>query len=234
MLISQRADEDTLHHEIGKYFEMKEESIGPPNIYLGGQMRQVELENGVTARAFGSTQYIKAAVSNVKDYLAKRGKALPTRAKTPLLNGYRPEIDVTDELRPEEASYYQSLIGILRWIVELGQVDICCEVFMMSSHLALPRVDHLEQLFHLFGYLDKHHNSEMVFDPTEHSIDEDQFERNRTGRVVCMVMSGRNCPLTCLQHLDVILSPTILSVRDVPGKNGELPTSTPMTILLIC
>ena len=176
LIISSRA-ELTLRNEIGKYFELKEESIGPPSIYLGGQMRQVELDNGVTAWAFGSAQYVKAAVSNVKDYLVNRGKVLPARAKTPLSSGYRPEIDVTDELGPEEASYYQSLIGILRWMVELGRVDICCEVSMMSSHLALPRVGHLEQLFHMFGYLDKHHNAEMVFDPTEPSIDDSQFER---------------------------------------------------------
>jgi hypothetical protein len=55
-----------------------------------------------------------------------------------MTTSYRPELDVSPELDPEDASYYQSLIGILRWIVELGCVDICLEVSMMSSHLALP------------------------------------------------------------------------------------------------
>jgi hypothetical protein len=176
LIISDRA-EATLLNEIGKFFELKEESIGPPDIYLGGKVRQIELSNGVKAWAFGSAQYVKSAVSNVKDYLAKKGRSLPAKAKTPLSSGYRPEVDISDELGPEEASYYQSLIGILRWMVELGRVDICCEVSMMSSHLALPRVGHLDELFHIFGYLDKHHNAEMVFDPTEPEIDEDQFQR---------------------------------------------------------
>lgn len=138
-------------------------------------MRQVTLDNGTKCWAFGSAQYVKAAVSNVKDYLAKKGKSLPTRVKTPLSNGYRPEIDVSEELGPEDAAYYQSLIGVLRWMVELGRVDICCEVSMMSSHLALPRSGHLQQLFHLFSYLDKHHNAELVFDPTEPEIDMEAF-----------------------------------------------------------
>ena len=56
---------------------------------------------------------------------------------------YRPELDVTPVLEAEWASYYQSLIGVLRWIVELGQVDICLQVSMMSSHLAMPRKGHL-------------------------------------------------------------------------------------------
>ena len=59
---------------------------------------------------------------------------------------YRPELDVTPELEPLEEAYYQSVIGILRWIVELGRVDICLEVSMMSSHLAMPREGHLTQV----------------------------------------------------------------------------------------
>ena len=37
---------------------------------------------------------------------------------------------------------------------------------MMSSHLAMPREGHLKEVFHIFGRLKKHHNSEMVFDPS--------------------------------------------------------------------
>jgi hypothetical protein len=55
---------------------------------------------------------------------------------------------------------------------------------MMSSHLALPRAGHLEELFHIFGYLDKHHNAEMVFDPTEPEVDEDDFKRRDWGNSI--------------------------------------------------
>jgi hypothetical protein len=80
------------------------------------------------------------------------------------------------ELNPTEAAYYQSLIGVLRWIVELGRVDICLEVSMMSSQLALPREGHLEQVLHIFAHLKKYHNAEIVYDPTEPNIDESLFE----------------------------------------------------------
>ena len=88
--------------------------------------------------AYGSTQYVRAAVDNVKEYLSNKGEKLAAKALTPLKINYRPEIDITEELGEDKSSYYQSLIGVLRWIVELGRVDICCEVSMMSSHLALP------------------------------------------------------------------------------------------------
>ena len=49
-------------------------------------------------------------------------------------------------------------------MVNLGRVDICLEVSMMSSHLALPREGHLEQLYHIFAHIKKYYNTEMVFD----------------------------------------------------------------------
>jgi hypothetical protein len=167
--------EHILRNEIGRYFELKEESIGPPEVYLGGRMRKVVLDNNVTAWAFGSTQYVRASVENVKEYIVKRQLEPLRKAKAPFRTKYRPEIDVTPELSVDEASYYQSLIGILRWIVELGRVDICCEVSLLSSHLALPRKGHLDAVFHIFGYLNQHSNSEMVFDPTEPVIEKDIF-----------------------------------------------------------
>jgi hypothetical protein len=118
------------------------------------------------AWAFGSSQYVNAAVNNVREHLRKKGENLPNRVQTPLSSKYRPEIDISPELGEDDASYYHSLIGVLRWIVELGRVDIDVEVSMMSSHLALPREGHLRELYHIFGYLKAHSNAEMVFDPT--------------------------------------------------------------------
>ena len=171
--------ESILRKEIGKYFELKEKSIGPPKLYLGGHLRLVELDNGVKAWAYSSSQYVRAAVQNVKDFIAKdetKRWRLPCKAETPLCTSYRPELDVTNELSPREAAYYQSLIGVLRWIVELGRVDICLEVSMMSSHLALPREGHMEQVLHIFAHLKKYHNTEVVYDPSDPVIDEAQFE----------------------------------------------------------
>ena len=168
--------ERVLRQEIGRFFELKEESIGPPDIYLGGRTRHVVLENGVKAWGYSSSQYVQAAVKNVEAYLLERGQKLAARVETPMQTSYRPEIDVSEELGAGEALYYQSLIGILRWMVELGRIDICLEVSMMSSHLALPRRGHLEQLFHLFAYLKKHHNAELIFDPSDPVVNESEFE----------------------------------------------------------
>ncbi len=156
---------------------LREESIGPPSQYLGGKLRKVTLENGIKAWAFGSFQYVQSTVQNVENHLANSGEKLPYKASTPLSSGYRPEIDVSSKLGESEASYFHSLVGVLRWIVELGQVDINAEVSMMSLHLALPRAGHLKEIYHIFAYLKAHSNTEMVFNLTPVTLDMNLFEQ---------------------------------------------------------
>ena len=48
---------------------------------------------------------------------------------------------------------------------------------MILSSLVLPQFGHLEQSYHIFMYLKKHHNTETVFDLTEPTIVEKLFER---------------------------------------------------------
>ena len=109
-------------------------------------MRKVDLATGKSDCAFSSTQYVKAVVRNVVMYLRTLEEKLPMKAVTPIQTWYRPVLDTSVELGSSESAYYQSFIGVLRWMVELGQVEICLEVPMMSSHLALPRLGHLQQV----------------------------------------------------------------------------------------
>ena len=48
LVIIDRA-ESVIRNEIGKYFCLKEESIVDPGQYIGGNMREVLLENGAKA-----------------------------------------------------------------------------------------------------------------------------------------------------------------------------------------
>ena len=43
LVVSENA-ESILHNELGRYFHLKGESIGPPTIYLGGRIHKVQLE----------------------------------------------------------------------------------------------------------------------------------------------------------------------------------------------
>ena len=167
--------ENTLRSEIGRFFYLKKGSVGPPKINLGDKVSKVTLDNGVDAWSFSSSQYVQNAVANIEDHLHKQGKKLPKRVKSAL---------ASPELGPSDAAYYQSLIGILQWINELGRVDITCEASLMASSMALPREGHLEQLYHIFAYLKLKHNLEMVFDPSEPDIDPALFPKEDWGDMV--------------------------------------------------
>jgi hypothetical protein len=69
------------------------------------------------------------------------------------------------------ANYFQSQIGILRWCVELGRIDIITEVSMLSTFLCMLCEGHLDAVYHLFVYLSLHHNAMVVFDPTYPDVD---------------------------------------------------------------
>ena len=97
------------------------------------------------------------------------------KVKTPLSRDYHPEVDLSAELNETDAAYFQSLIGILKWIIELRRVDICCKVSMLSSCLTLPHEGHLQALFHIFSYLGAKHNAELMFDPSLRDIDYNCF-----------------------------------------------------------
>jgi hypothetical protein len=175
-----------VHHDsmqillnIGKRFPLKKGSVGDPDIYLGAKLRKVTLENGVEAWSMSPSKYVQEAVKNVKNYLQEKepGRPWPKKAPTPFSKDYRPEIDISPELGVDDATYYMSQIGILRWMVELGRVDIITEVSMLASQLACPREGHLEAVFRIYAYLDNKHNSRMVFDPTYAEIDMSSFKQ---------------------------------------------------------
>ena len=97
-LVISHKPEAILREEIGKHFKLKEESIGPPSQCLGGKLHQVTMANIQKCWSFGSTQYVRASVDNVEEYLGKKGQKLTAKALTPLSSKYRPEVDISEEL----------------------------------------------------------------------------------------------------------------------------------------
>jgi hypothetical protein len=170
-----------IHHDamaqiarLDKYFQMKK-PYGDVDMYLGSKVRKCTMPNGVEAWGLSPAKYIKASVDNVKQYLAPLGLSLPKRAPTPFPSGYDPDTDASDLASEEEASYMQQQIGVLRWIVELGRIDIITEVSCISSMVAMPRKGHLEAIYHIYGYLDKKPNSRIILDPSYPEVDMSDF-----------------------------------------------------------
>ena len=155
-------------------FRFKDDKIAPPETYLGVQLGQMEINENVGWYML-SENYVRATITNIEETLSKSGQRLPSKCKTPLSLGYQLELDVTQELKANGLHRYQELVGVLWWAVELGRVDILLETSMMSTHLALPRKGHLEQVYHIFGYLKTNPNMKLFFDPQHPDVDERLF-----------------------------------------------------------
>lgn len=150
---------------LSKIYDLKD-TVKPPERYLGANIRKWQLPDGREVWAMSGKDYVKNAVRICKDMLMSDGRTLRSGKYTdrPMAKTYRPELDVTPVLGSELANRYQQLIGILRWAIELGRVDILLEVSLLSSHLCQPREGHLDAVYNIFAYLDKHEEASMAFD----------------------------------------------------------------------
>ena len=134
--------------QINKYFLMNPSCLDPPKVCLWGKVSRVILPNGVKAFFYSTSQYLHDAIWGVEEHLAKMGlKLSEKKAGMHLPTNYHLELYMSPELIPNEATYYQSLIRILQWLVELGRIEITSEVSKMSPHVCLPREGHLDRLF---------------------------------------------------------------------------------------
>ena len=97
-------------------------------------------------------------------------------APNPFPLDYEPSMDTSVLLDPELASYYQTIIGVLRWMVEIGQIDITTEVSQLSSFLAMPRRGHFVNALHIMSFLKIKHNSMLILDPTYPEVNLDEFK----------------------------------------------------------
>ena len=101
---------------------------------------------------------------------------LTARDENPFVMGYEAVMDTSKSLDPAEAYSFQSIIGVMHWMVDIGRSDIATEVSLLSSHLDYTQEVHLEATLHVMAYLKHKHNSRLVFDPNYSKIDESIFK----------------------------------------------------------
>jgi hypothetical protein len=58
--------------DVHLYFNLKPESVGHPNIYLGSKVSKARMANGVKCWCNSSSQYVKEAIWNTEDYIRRR------------------------------------------------------------------------------------------------------------------------------------------------------------------
>jgi hypothetical protein len=57
----------------------------------------------------------------------------PHQYSTPLEHGDHPKIDDSEELGLDNIKKFQSMIGALQWVIQIGHFDINTDVMTLSS-----------------------------------------------------------------------------------------------------
>ena len=166
---------------LDQHYLIKPESIGPPTRYLGAKIGRFKIEgDDVEKWTISAEDYLKNQIKELEKWLVANNMKLKTRAPSVLPTNYRPEIDTSDLCDNELLHVYQQKIGVLRWAVELGQINITAEVSMLAAYCAAPRIGHFNAMLHIFAFLKLHPRSRLVFDdsyvPLEPSSMEDFSE----------------------------------------------------------
>ena len=89
----------------------------------------------------------------------------------PVNLGYHPELDQSEHLSDEDRQLYQSYIGILRWAVELGRIDLAHSAGVVARFSVAPREGHIYTVIKILAYCKKHIGSRIVFDPVPKDFD---------------------------------------------------------------
>ena len=163
--------------QVREKFTLKNDRIDGVSEYLGASLTALSTATGEVCWCQSSDNYITAAIKTVEEKLKKRNLKLPSSklCSVPMVVSYKPHSDSTCELKAEGHKFYQELIGMLRWAIELGRLDILYEVSTMSQYLACPREGHLEAVLRIFGYLKYNLKRKIAFDHRYPRIDERRF-----------------------------------------------------------
>ena len=136
--------------ELSNRYGFKLKGTGPTTYHLG--IDYFRDDEGVLCMA--PKKYIDKMIANYERLFGSK----PRQYSSPLEQGDHPEIDNSQELGLDDTKKYQSLIGALQWVIQIGRFDVGTAVMTLSSFRANPRVGHLSRVKRIYGYLYKMRN----------------------------------------------------------------------------
>jgi hypothetical protein len=112
---------------------------------------------------FAPRKYVEKMLDNYQRIFGQR----PRPATSPLVKNDHPELDDSEQLDLENTKIYQSLIGALQWVIQIGRWDVTTAVMTLSRFRATPRQGHLDRVKRIHGYLLKFKHGVVRIDTSE-------------------------------------------------------------------
>jgi Reverse transcriptase (RNA-dependent DNA polymerase) len=130
--------------------------VGVPTRFLGAKIGK-KMINGSEYWYISAESYLKKALNTVEERFGKLDTLFgKSQLNTPAPTNFHPEIDTSDFLDEDGTTLYQSYIGIIRWEIELGHIDLAHFGSTMAKFSMAPREGHLSAVVRAFAYVKKH------------------------------------------------------------------------------
>jgi hypothetical protein len=112
--------------------------------------------------------YIQNFIPKFEGLFGKEFKPI----KTPMSEGYHPEVDDSPLCTDDDSAKYRSIICFCNWIIFLGRFDIAYATSAMSRFNMLPREGHLKAVKRILSYLKTFPKGRVIIDNSypDHSV----------------------------------------------------------------
>ena len=137
-------------------------NVGIPEYYLGGNVEFLgeTWKNQGLGLAISAKTYIQNVIPKFEGLFGKELKPI----KTPMSEGYHPEVDDSPLCTEEDSAKYRSVIGCCIWIILLGRFDIAYATSAMSRFNMAPREGHLKAVKRILAYLKTFPKGRIIID----------------------------------------------------------------------
>jgi hypothetical protein len=118
--------------------------------------------------ALSAKTYIRIVIPKFEGHFGKEFKAI----KTPMIEGYHPEVDDSPLCTEDDSDKYRSIIGCCIWIIVLGRFDIAYVTSAMSRFNILPRERHLKAVKRILSYFKTFPKGRLIIESSypDHSL----------------------------------------------------------------
>ena len=198
--------------------KFKLKGTGPIDFHLGCDFFRDEDGN----LCYAPRKYVEKMMSTYERLFGTK----PKQATSPLTKGDHPELDTTALLDDDDAAIYQSLIGAMQWVIQLGRFDIATAVMTLSRFRVAPRYGHLERVKRIYGYLSKMHDAVVTIrteEPDYSDIPKKEYDwfyscyRGAKEELPHNLPEPRGKGVTTTSFFDANLMHDLISGRSVTG-----------------
>jgi hypothetical protein len=139
--------------------------------FLGKAWKNQGLGSALSAKT-----YIQNVIPKFEDLFGKEFKPI----KTPMCEGYHPEVDDSPLCTEDDSAKYRSIFCCCIWIIVLGRFDIAYATSAMSRFNMLIREGHLKAVKRILSYLRIFPKGRVIIDNSyfDHSVYPMEYHSN--------------------------------------------------------